>query len=289
MEALKWSDSYSVGHPDIDQQHQQLFSLFAKLQEAIDGPGPSFQMEQGFVQLCGYVKNHFRYEERLMKKHDFPELQKHKQKHNKIKDKLKNYRKEFNKATGKKKDAIIGEVAEFLQEWLQVHINGEDQKYSPYLAKPEASETTAIVQSFGKTGKITTSFVWSENFSVGNRKIDEQHKRLFAIFNGLVKSINSGDHIFGVEKVFLQLRGYVKNHFRAEESLMKKNSFPGYKEHKAKHDDICDKMQKYRKRLNKSNDQEKEDLALEVAGFFETWFKEHIKSEDQQYTPYLKD
>jgi hemerythrin len=289
MDVLQWSDNYSVGHPEIDTQHQQLFSLFSKLARGIEDGGPSFHMEQAFIQLCGYVKNHFRFEERLMKKADYPELAAHKKKHAKIKNKLQGFRKDFNKASGKKKDAVALDVAKFLQEWLQGHINGDDQKYTPYISKPEAPETTAIKQSFAQGGQFASMFVWSDKYSVGNRKIDEQHKRLFAIFDGLVRAINSGDSIFGVEKTFLQLRGYVKNHFRYEESLMKKNRYPGYKEHKKKHDVICDTLKSYRLRFNDEKRQEQEKIAVEVAQFFESWLKGHIKAEDQQYTPYVGD
>jgi hemerythrin len=288
MEAIQWSEAYSVGHSDIDQQHKQLFLLFAKMVKGIDGQGTSIDMDQSFVQLCGYVKNHFRYEERLMKKAAYPDLEEHKQKHEKIKDKLREFRKDFNKASGKKQDAIAEKVAKFLQEWLQGHIKGDDQEYIPYVSQPEAAETTAIKQFFTQEQK-TSTFVWSDAYSVGNRKIDSQHKRLFAMFDGLLKAIHSGDSIFGVEKVFLQMRGYVKNHFRFEESLMKKNRYPGYKEHRAKHDLICDTIKSYRTRFNTESKLEKEELAMEVASFFEEWLKVHIKDEDQQYTSYIKD
>jgi|SaaInl7_135m_RNA_FD_contig_81_300679_length_1523_multi_3_in_0_out_0_1 hemerythrin len=286
MDVLQWSDNFSVGHPEIDQQHKQLFSLFSTLSRGIEEGGPSFHMDQAFIQLCGYVKNHFRFEERLMKKANFPELAAHKKKHTKIKNKLQDFRKEFNKTSGKKKDAIALDVAKFLQEWLQSHINGEDQKYSPYISKPQAPETTAIQQGFAPSGKFTSQFIWSDKYSVGNQKIDEQHQRLFAIFDGLVRAINRGDSVFGAEKTFLQLRGYVKNHFRYEESLMKKNRYPGYKEHKKKHNAICDALKSYRERFNDEK-QDKETIAVEVAQFFESWLKGHIKAEDQQYTPYV--
>ena len=287
MGVLQWSDNFSVGHPEIDQQHQQLFSLFNTLTRGIEDGGPSFHMEQAFIQLCGYVKNHFRFEERLMKKANYPELAAHKKKHVKIKEELQIFRKDFNKASGKKKNAVALDVAKFLQEWLQGHINGDDQKYVPYISKPEAPETTAIKQSFAQGGQFTSMFIWSDKYSVGNREIDEQHKRLFAIFDGLVRAINRGDSVFGAEKTFLQLRGYVKNHFRYEESLMKKNRFPGYKEHKKKHNAISDTLHSYRTRLNNEKKHEKEQTALEIADFFESWLKGHIKAEDQQYTPYI--
>lgn len=287
MEAVQWSEIYSVGHPEIDQQHKQLFVLFGRLVDGIKIGGPSYHLEQAFIQLCGYVKNHFRFEERLMKKSGFPELDKHKKKHEKIKDKLQEFREKFNKASGKKKDAIASDVAEFLQDWLQGHIKGEDQKYVPYISLPPEQLTTSIKQDFAKSTAIISPFVWSDTFSVGNLKIDEQHKRLFAIFDGLIIAINRGESIFGVEKVFLQMRGYVKNHFRYEESLMKKGGYPGYKEHKKNHDAICDTLKNFRIRFNNENTENKEQLAVEVANFFEKWLKEHIKSEDQRYSPYV--
>jgi hemerythrin len=287
MEVLKWSDSYSVGHAEIDQQHQKLFSLFSRLVEGMSVDTRPRHLEQGFVQLCGYVKNHFRFEEQVMKKAGYPDLDKHKKKHAKIKEQLKGFRKKYNKASGKKKDIIASEVAQFLLEWLQGHIKREDQKYVPYVSQPATKPASAVDQDYSDAGVTSSAFVWSDSYSVGNQKIDDQHKRLFAIFDGLNQAINSGDPIFGVEKAFLQMRGYVKNHFRFEESLMKKNRYPGFKQHKAKHEGICNSLKAYRLRFNTDNTQEKEKIALEVSKFFENWLKSHIKSEDQQYVPYV--
>ena len=236
MKVQQWSDKYSVGNLEIDQQHQQLFSLFAQLVEGIEKGGASFHLEQVFTQLYGYIKNHFRYEERIMKKADYPELDNHKKKHEKIKTKLKKFREEFNQAKGKKKDEVATDVAKFLQDWLQGHIKGEDQQYAPFISKPQESLSTAVVQSPKKGKKSSQPFLWSDGYSVGNKKIDDQHRQLFTIFGSLSHAIESGDAVFGVEKSLMQLRGYVKNHFRYEESLMKKGRYPGYIDHKKNHD-----------------------------------------------------
>jgi hemerythrin-like metal-binding protein len=289
MKVLQWSDNYSVGNLEIDQQHKQLFSMFAQLVDGIEKGGASFHLEQVFTQLYGYIKNHFRYEERVMKKADFPGFSNHKKKHEKIKNRLKKYRDEFNQAKGKKKDKVASDVALFLQDWLQEHIKGEDQQYVPYISQPQEPIATAVKQSPSKGKKAPRPFLWSDNYSVGNKKIDEQHQRLFGIFCGLHKAIESGEAIFGVEKTFTQLRGYVRNHFRYEESLMKKGRYPGYKDHKKNHDKICDTLKEYRKQFNSQDDQGKEKVAKGLAIFFESWLKKHIKSEDQQYGPYLKD
>ena len=149
MDPLKWSESYSVGHSDIDQQHKQLFDVFSRLVQGIESGGPSFYAEQTFTQLYDYVTHHFKFEESLMEKFAYPKLDKHKKKHSKIKDKLKKYRKNFKKKTGKKKDAIASEVAIFLNKWLQDHIKKDDQKYVPYISQSNPKEGRAIAFETG--------------------------------------------------------------------------------------------------------------------------------------------
>ncbi|MBF0161662.1 MAG: hemerythrin family protein, partial [Magnetococcales bacterium] len=171
--------------------------------------------------------------------------------------------------------------------WLREHIKGEDQQYSPFLPITPTQVKALSPLTDERDAAIMQPFYWDERYSVSHPTIDAQHQRLFTIFNGLIRSIATGDGLFGVEKAFLQLRGYVKNHFRYEESLMRVNRYPDLASHKEQHDKICVDMKRFRSRFNAANDQDKARIARELAAYFSGWLQGHIKVTDKQYVPYV--
>ena len=287
MEKFLWSDQYSVGNDEIDLQHQRLFTIFNTLAEGIEsGEQSKKELEHIFRQLYGYVKNHFRFEEALMKSVNYPDLKEHRKIHEKVTENLKKYRAKFHRCTDDKKCSVAKDVAAFLQDWLQNHIKGEDQQYSPFLPIADRQKKV-LTLSPELPSTVMQPFLWNERYSVGHQAIDEQHQRLFTIFNDLIQSISTGDSIFGVEKTFLKLRGYAKSHFRYEEALMRRNNYPDLASHKERHDKICTNLKRYRIRFNAAEDAEKQKIAHEVATYFNDWLQGHIKAIDKQYTPYV--
>ncbi len=68
------------------------------------------------------------------------------------------------------------------------------------------------------------TFVWGEEFYTGISKIDEQHHGLVDLFNQLSETMvaNKGLDDAAIELVFKQLMDYAKNHFFAEEAMMRR-------------------------------------------------------------------
>lgn len=79
--------------------------------------------------LVDYTKTHFGYEERLFKKHGYPETQSHLAKRKKLVDQVVDFYSKF-----KNKEANVDmELLNFLQDWLKNHIMGTDKEYSEFL------------------------------------------------------------------------------------------------------------------------------------------------------------
>jgi hemerythrin len=77
---------------------------------------------------------------------------------------------------------------------------------------------------------------WSDRYSVGISRIDEQHQRLVELINELHAAILVGDRRSALPKILDGLAGYAVSHFTTEETLMKKFGYPNYEQHKAEHD-----------------------------------------------------
>lgn len=76
--SVMWSDVMSVKLDDIDEQHKGLVLLINNLFNAIINNDSVKILEETFLKLQEYVGVHFRYEEGLMEKARFPDLEEHK-------------------------------------------------------------------------------------------------------------------------------------------------------------------------------------------------------------------
>jgi hemerythrin len=78
--ALRWTSALSLGVPELDAAHQELFRRFDRLLDAMlqNERGEALQL---IAFLRDYVVNHFGAEERLMQELQYPEMQHHVEEH----------------------------------------------------------------------------------------------------------------------------------------------------------------------------------------------------------------
>ena len=134
MPFIAWSDSYSVGVPAFDKQHQQLITLINKLHEAMAAGHGNDVMGPLLNHLIEYTQFHFSSEEKLMEKYNYPTLAIHKQEHLKLTKQVIDFRTQFE--TGQSRISV--QVMQFLKEWLIHHILETDKHYGPFFARMSA-------------------------------------------------------------------------------------------------------------------------------------------------------
>lgn len=127
--------------------------------------------------------------------------------------------------------------------------------------------------------------IWSDEFSVQIKTIDNQHKKLIGIINDLheAMSIGKGKDILG--KTLQELITYTQTHFAAEEQLMSTHNYPGAAAHTAEHMALTQKV------LELQNEYRHGKIALTVPTmtFLVEWLKKHICEVDKLYSPYLRE
>ena len=74
---------------------------------------------------------------------------------------------------------------------------------------------------------------WTDEYSVGVTKFDDQHKGLIGLINRLTEE---GQRAGTFEEVLDALDRSVKEHFRAEEALMHAHQHEGLEEHRTQHE-----------------------------------------------------
>ncbi len=126
---FEWSEKYSVGIREIDEQHKKLIGMIAQLHEAMrQGKGKQV-LGDVLGNLIQYTRSHFAAEERIMKANGYPDYELHKAKHEKMTNNVANIYKDYQDG----KASITMEVMSFLETWLSKHILGTDMQYSPFL------------------------------------------------------------------------------------------------------------------------------------------------------------
>ncbi|PKL84234.1 MAG: hemerythrin [Ignavibacteriae bacterium HGW-Ignavibacteriae-3] len=128
MLKVDWSDNYSVGIDEIDNQHKKLFDILNILIESKELRIHSKNITNTLTKMVEYANYHFQTEEKYMLKYKYPEYALHKKEH-----------KEFIKKTGhlcmatmEGNEMVPIELLTFLESWLVNHILKTDMKLKPF-------------------------------------------------------------------------------------------------------------------------------------------------------------
>jgi hemerythrin-like metal-binding protein len=120
-----WKDEMSVGHPELDVDHQRLITIINRLWVA-EGNGNRQVIEFVLDDLVHYTESHFKREEQMMAAVDYADFERHRGIHRGICRRLEEIRWEYFQGI---REELRGEILEFLKNWLNQHILVEDMRY----------------------------------------------------------------------------------------------------------------------------------------------------------------
>ena len=78
---------------------------------------------------------------------------------------------------------------------------------------------------------VLADLAWRDDFSSGNPVIDDQHRALLRIADGLLKAIFTKRPEKELLKMATRILEKVNEHFHTEESILKAVNFPGLERH----------------------------------------------------------
>ncbi len=125
--------------------------------------------------------------------------------------------------------------------------------------------------------------IWEDRFSVGNEKIDSQHKSLVDLINKLEEIEQKGGQL---SQVFEQLDNYVQTHFREEEKLLQLADYDDLEAHKLKHQEFETWLHSV-KVVYKSAGPNAHYITATVNHFLQEWLVEHILKSDMAYKGHI--
>lgn len=123
--------------------------------------------------------------------------------------------------------------------------------------------------------------IWKDEYSIGVKLIDEQHKYLFEIGNNAYKLIkdNAGiDKYADVVMIIDDLLRYTRFHFKTEEGYMIKINYNEYLSHKEEHNEFIQKINEINLEQVKENPQK---IIEDILAFIFDWLLSHILLKDK--------
>jgi hemerythrin len=123
-----WSEEFSIGLDEIDEQHKELVSLLNDLHVAIREHHATDTCRQILDALADYTRTHFAVEESLMRITGYPQFAVHKQNHEELIGQVQALQEKLDSGQAK----ITFELLHFLKQWLVHHINEADKRFGEY-------------------------------------------------------------------------------------------------------------------------------------------------------------
>lgn len=127
--SLVLSSVMKTGIKIIDEQHQLLISLVNDFEKAVSSDIGEAYIEEILQELINYISYHFKAEEELMARNNYPDFSDHKLKHDELVKKVIGFHEKFKKGEQRlEKDILL-----FLKDWVINHITKTDMEYVPYI------------------------------------------------------------------------------------------------------------------------------------------------------------
>jgi len=125
---------------------------------------------------------------------------------------------------------------------------------------------------------------WSDAYSVENKKLDSQHKKLMELINRLYSSMRMGKANDVITSVLDELVDYTVHHFADEESMMRLYKYPELEKQQSMHKELVRQVLELRDQFKNG-----QPVGTRIFNFLKGWLVNHIQSEDKKYSSYMPD
>ncbi|MTJ01670.1 bacteriohemerythrin [Idiomarina piscisalsi] len=125
---IEWSSKLDVGIEEINRQHQRLIYIANELYRLKLRDGDQHALQRLVDSLINYTATHFNYEELLMERNGYPDLENHKVKHKELVQDVMRFKHRVDNH-----EDVIDELLDFVKAWLMNHIMKSDMAYKSHL------------------------------------------------------------------------------------------------------------------------------------------------------------
>jgi len=123
-------------------------------------------------------------------------------------------------------------------------------------------------------------FVWTNDYSVKNEILDNEHKKLFDIINKLYAAFMKKETKDKMDEILNELHEYTIYHFTHEEQILKDKGAPLHVDHLSMHKHFIKQIADFKDKAAKGQN----IVQYEMMTFLQKWLIDHIKGTDQKYS-----
>ena len=124
---------------------------------------------------------------------------------------------------------------------------------------------------------------WNKEFDTGDPEIDSQHRSIVDQINYLIDNLDSEDKAYLNGEIIRNLDKYSKEHFTAEEELLRKLNYPGLDNQIKEHSAFKMRTVKSAVKVLKGH----EHIPEETIQFLKDWWTNHILKIDMEYKDFI--
>lgn len=124
---------------------------------------------------------------------------------------------------------------------------------------------------------------WKNEFSVGVKEMDDQHKKLLSMINKLIKEQKTLTDPKTIAELLTGMTDYALEHFRSEEYLMAEYGYDQKDQQVEQHQSFVEKTQKF----IAASEMGPNILSNALLDYLGTWLVDHILKEDMMYKEFF--
>ena len=133
---------------------------------------------------------------------------------------------------------------------------------------------------------MQTPIEWQEEYSVGVKELDDQHKNLLNIINSLL--LEKQEKITGdkLSEIISSMVHHAYIHFATEERYMEQVNFPDLTQHVLEHVSFILKTLELSLKVKEGEGTATNQM--ELLTYLKEWYSSHVLGADRLYVPYLR-
>lgn len=166
--------------------------------------------------------------------------------------------------------ALVDAFFKVAQDIVRLH-----SLYSDELIDPRR-QAFLVPMETGGGAEAGSEFAWRDGYSVGIGAIDDHHRYLLDLMNGLNRALSAGGGVADIARALKALESYAVVHFTEEERMMAAFGYAGYETHARQHAAFV-------ARINQMWQTLRSNPLLsghETLGFLRDWLITHIQVSD---------
>jgi hemerythrin len=125
MDLIEWQESFRIGIPSVDYEHQELIALLNELYNGLTSERAEFEIVEFLGEVFKRISAHFALEERLMQEGGYDRYEAHKSKHEELLDEIREIMDLYEVGAYENSLEDLGGRMEI---WFSVHFQGHDAR-----------------------------------------------------------------------------------------------------------------------------------------------------------------